>query len=73
MPVGITKCFPDMSDGTCGYNLIDELFIIENYTLCKNYAFSVISSHFTSKMNMALDSPYVKPCKTTFHSSLYLV
>ena len=27
------------SDGTCGYNLIDELFIIENYTFCKNYAF----------------------------------
>ena len=27
------------SDGTCGYNLIDELFIIENYTFCKNDAF----------------------------------
>ena len=27
------------SDGTCGYNLIDELFIIENYTFCKQYAF----------------------------------
>ena len=61
------------SDGTCGYNLIDELFIIENYTFCKKIAFYVISSHFGPKMNTALDSPYVKTCKTTFHSSLYFV
>ena len=27
------------SDGTCGYNLIDELFIIGNYTFCKKIAF----------------------------------
>ena len=27
------------SDGTCGFHLIDELFIIENYTFCKQNAF----------------------------------
>ena len=27
------------SNGTCGYNLIDEFFIIKNDTFCNNYAF----------------------------------
>ena len=29
----------NVSDGACGYNLIDELFIIKNYTFCNNYEF----------------------------------
>ena len=33
------------SDGTCGYNLIDELFIIENYTFLQKLC--VLSNFFT--------------------------
>ena len=33
------------SDGTCGYNLIDELFIIENYTFLQTNC--VLSNFFT--------------------------
>jgi len=55
-----------MPYGIRGLYLINELFIAKNDNFRNKYEFQAVYSHFISKLNMALDSPYMKAYKANF-------